>query len=138
MASVLGVYDLQEVREEGEIGWMQEYRDMYKPNDASGPAISDNMAETVQQIMAGRLPEERKNLIEKQKRLENLPVLTNPRVNSEVWKQMRDPTRTNDISFFAYCFHFLFVAMWHERSRLWNNNMGINFRPNEFMEFDVI
>ena len=66
----------------------------------TGPAIEEKFAVVITQIPNNRVPEEKAiELLGHYLKPENLALLTEPRVNQEMWLKLKKETQKNDIRF---------------------------------------
>ena len=87
-------------KEEGEDDWLDEFDQDLTSQDEVGPDLSEKIAKIVNKVLKRRLPEEKgKALMEKFKRPGNVEMLTHPPVNDNVWKTLKNGTRTQDLKF---------------------------------------
>ena len=93
----------EEEEEDGEIesddDWISQFAAGYVESDLTGPAVPDSLANLVSTMIKKRQTEEKeKKLLQDLLQPENIPLLTNPRVNRNVWDKMDSKTRSQDLS----------------------------------------
>lgn len=92
-----------EDEEEGEIeedqeDWIEEFAGSYGNAEATGPDLPNNLATLITKMLKTRLTDDKeKQLLEEFKRPDNVPMLGNPRVNSDVWSKLKPATKTADL-----------------------------------------
>ena len=85
--------------EEGELDdWLQEFAANFGGGDTTGPAVGEPLANLVSRMLQHRLPDEKvRELLDKNTRPTNIPLLVNPKVNSEIWSKLKEPTKKSDL-----------------------------------------
>ena len=85
-AKAIEQYMSEQEREEGEVDdWVDEFMMDMGTKDDTGPAINDNLARLINQLLSGRMAEEKfKDIMKKHVRPENVNMLVNPRVNPQI------------------------------------------------------
>jgi len=98
-AKAIEQYMSEQEREEGEVDdWVEEIMlDMGKKED-TGPAINDNLARLINQLLSGRTAEEKcKDIMKKHVRPDNVNMLVNSRVNPQIWSRLKENTKKSDL-----------------------------------------
>ena len=78
--------------------WIDEFADEMCQEEKTGPAVPDNLATMVTNMLKKKLPEDRmKDLLDKYPRPSNIDLLAPPRVNNSIWLKLKHETKKQDL-----------------------------------------
>ena len=79
--------------------WVNEVSEMFDAPDENGPNMSESLANLVTKILSRRFKADKEEEITGDlKRPGNVPILSNPRVEEEIWRKLTHKTRRQDLA----------------------------------------
>ena len=79
--------------------WVNEVSEMFDEPDENGPNMSESLANLVTKILSRRFKADKEEEITGDlKRPGNVPILSNPRVEEEIWRKLTHKTRRQDLA----------------------------------------
>jgi len=96
MGALLGDSDQED--SEGDI--YQNIKDFFDKDEKLGPAVSGPTADLVEAVMRSTVSHiKEKELVDKEVRPSNCEALLVPKINAEIWKELKKDTKDTDMSF---------------------------------------